>query len=839
MPPLPIEPLIPQIQAHLKHYPALILQAPPGAGKTTLVPLALLDQPWLAGRRILMLEPRRLAARAAAARMAELLGEPLGQQVGYQIRFERRVSERTRIEVLTEGILTRRLQSDPALDGVGLVIFDEFHERSLHADLALALCKESRDVLHEDLRLLIMSATLDGEAVARLLDDAPMLTSSGRSHPVSVHYLDREPEGPLEAVTTRKVLHALEEHSGDILVFLPGGGEIRRTLSRLATHPACAGVRLLPLYGDLPQAAQFEALRPDSQGLRKVVLATPIAETSLTIEGISVVVDSGWARTPRFEPRHGLTRMDTVRISQDSAEQRAGRAGRLGPGVCYRLWSKAAQRGLRPQRIPEMLEADLAPLALELAQWGANDTGDLAWLDPPPSGALAQARDLLQDLKALDQDNRITDQGRQLAGLGLHPRLAHMLLRGASLGLGQLACDLAALLDQRDILERTAGCDLRLRVEALEGYRRQGREGARRLGADPAACAQAERTARQWWSRLKASVSKRAQSSGKRQPENATTLGLLLAMAYPDRIACRRDNSVDRYRLAGGRGARLRADDTLVGQDWLVAAHLDAGSEEGRIFLAAPLDSTDLEIHLARRIREIHSIAWEPHRQAVLVRQERRFGELLLDSRAVQDADPQALRSAMLEGIRQLGLNCLPWTRELRGWQARVLSLRIWCPEQHWPDLSDATLESTLEQWLQPWLGGITRRNHLQRLDLTAILKTGLDWSRQQQLERLAPSHVRVPSGSRLRLDYSPDGEPPVLAVKLQEMFGLADTPRVADGRVPVVLHLLSPARRPIQVTRDLRNFWEHTYQEVKKELKGRYPKHAWPDDPRRAVPSR
>ena len=835
MPTLPIEPLIPQIQARLKHHPALVLQAPPGAGKTTLVPLALLDQPWLAGRRILMLEPRRLAARAAAVRMAELLGEPLGQGVGYQIRFERRISERTRIEVLTEGILTRRLQNDPALDGVGLVIFDEFHERSLHADLALALCKESRDALREDLRLLIMSATLDGEAVARLLDDAPMLTSSGRNHPVTLHYLDRESDDPMEVVTTRAVLHALTEHSGDILVFLPGGGEIRRTLSRLSTYPACAKVRLLPLYGDLPQAEQLQALRPDPQGLRKVVLATPIAETSLTIEGISIVVDAGWARTPRFEPRRGLTRMNTVRISQDSAEQRTGRAGRLGPGVCYRLWSKATQRGLRPQRIPEMLEADLAPLALELAQWGVNDAGELAWLDPPPSGALAQASDLLRDLEALDQDNRITDQGRQLAGLGLHPRLAHMLLRGASLGLGQLACDLAALLDQRDILDRTAGCDLRLRLEVLEEYRRQGRQGARRLGADPAACAQVERTARQWWNRLKRGI----QPSGRRQPENAATLGLLLAMAYPDRIACRRDNSMERYKLAGGRGARLRADDALVGQDWLVAAHLDAGSEEGCIFLAATLDPTDLEIHLLRRIREIRSIAWEPRRQAVLARQERRFGELLLDSRAVQDADPQALRIAMLEGIRQLGLNCLPWTRELRGWQARVLSLRVWCPEQAWPDLSDVALESTLEQWLEPWLDGITRRDHLQRLDLTAILKALLDWPRQQQLERLAPSHLRVPSGSRLRLDYSPDAEPPVLAVKLQEMFGLTDTPRVADGRVPVILHLLSPARRAIQVTQDLRNFWEYTYQEVKKELKGRYPKHAWPDDPHRAAPGR
>jgi len=830
---LPIEPALPAIRTALRDSAALVLQAPPGAGKTTRVPLALLDEPWLAGRCILLLEPRRLAARAAAARMASLLGEPVGRTVGYRIRFESQISPQTRIEVLTEGILTRRLQRDPALDGVGLVILDEFHERGLHADLALALCLDSQRGLRPDLRLLVMSATLDGAAVARLLGDAPIVTSESRAHSVTRHYLPRDPDGLDFNIVVRAVLAALAQHLGDLLVFLPGGGEIRQVLRRLEAEPACAGLALVPLYGDLPGDTQQRAIQPDPGGRRKVVLATPIAETSLTIEGVSVVVDAGWTRVPRFDPRSGLTRLDTVRVSADAADQRAGRAGRLGPGACYRLWSEATQARLHPRRVPEILEADLAPLALELARWGLTDANALAWLDLPPPGALAQARALLADLEALDEQGRITPIGQDLAELPAHPRLAHLLRRGAALGWGGLATDLAALLEERDLLrgEHPFGGDVAIRLEALHAFRRDGRDGARRWGADPAACARMEQTARRWRDLLKIAA----------PPEPApesTTVGLLLALAYPDRVARRRGGGADRYQLANGRGARLLTGDPLINRDWLVAAQLDAGASEGRIWLAAPVDPADLAIHLAARVRTVAEVNWDERQAAVVARRERRLGVLTLSGGPMTDVDPDALRQAMLAGVRQMGLDSLPWTRELHDWQARVLSLRHWFPDQGWPDVSDAWLMDHLDDWLAPWLDGLTRREHLLRLNLAAALHSLLDGRLRARLNEMAPTHLQAPSGSRLRLHYTPD-QPPVLAVKLQELFGLADTPRIADGRIPVTLHLLSPAQRPIQVTQDLRGFWERTYAEVRKELKGRYPKHPWPDDPWTATPTR
>ncbi len=735
--------------------------------------------------------------------------------------------------MLTEGILTRRLQRDPALEGVGLVIFDEFHERGLHADLALALCLDSQRGLREDLRLLVMSATLDGAVVARLLGDAPIVTSEGRAHPVSRHYLPRDPDGLDFNAVIRAVLTALPRHLGDLLVFLPGGGEIRQILRRLEAEPACAGLALVPLYGDLPGDAQQRALQPDPNGRRKIVLATPIAETSLTIEGVSVVVDAGWTRVPRFDPRSGLTRLETVRIAVDAAEQRAGRAGRLGPGACYRLWSEATQNRLRPRRTPEILDADLAPLALELAQWGVSDPLALAWLDPPPPGALAQARALLTELEALDEQSRITPTGQDLAELPAHPRLAHLLRRGAALGHGALAADLAALLEERDLLrgEHPFGCDLTARLDALQAFRRAGHDGARRGLADPAACVRVDQAARRWRHLLRV-------DSGLATPPAMETVGLLLALAYPDRVARRRDGGADRYLLANGRGARLLAGDPLAGRDWLVAAHLDAGASEGRIWLAAPVDPSDLETQLAARLRTIAEVSWDERLAAVVARRERRLGALILDSAPLADADPEALRQAMLSGIRRMGLDSLPWSHELRDWQARVLALRGWFPEDGWPDLSDAWLVDHLDDWLAPWLDGISRREHLQRLDLATALHGLLDGRLRARLNELAPTHLQVPSGSRLRLRYAP-GEPPVLAVKLQELFGLADTPRIADGRIAVTLHLLSPAQRPIQVTQDLRGFWERTYAEVKKELKGRYPKHPWPDDPWTATPTR
>ena len=832
-PALPIEPVLPAIRAALQNATALVLQAPPGAGKTTRVPLALLGEPWLTGQTILMLEPRRLAARAAAARMAGLLGEPVGQTVGYRIRFDRQISRQTRIEVVTEGILTRRLQRDPGLNGVGLVIFDEFHERSLHADLALALCLDSQRGLRDDLRLLVMSATLDGAAAAKLLGDAPVVTSAGRAWPVACHYLPGDAHRLDLTGVVRAILTALAQHEGDVLAFLPGGGEIRQVQRRLEAESASAGLALAALYGDLPGAAQQQAIQPDPAGRRKVVLATSIAETSLTIEGVTVVVDAGWTRIPRFDPRSGLTRLETVRVSADAAEQRAGRAGRLGPGVCYRLWSEVTHSRLRPRRVPEILEADLAPLALELANWGVNDPATLAWLDPPPAGALAQARAVLADLDALDEQGRITPTGRTLAELPTHPRLAHLLRRGVALGQGALAADLAAVLEERDLLRgaHPFGSDLTVRLEALQAFRREGRAGAQRWAADGSACSRIEQTARRWRELLKIVAA----------PEPApdpALVGLLLALAYPDRIARRREGSADRYQLANGRGARLAVGDPLSGSDWLTVAQLDAGISEGRIWLAAPVVPADLESHLAARIRTVAEVMWDERQAAVSARRERRLGALALTGEMLTGADPALLRQAMQAGVRQMGLESLPWTDELRDWQARILALRCWFPEEGWPEVADDWLTEHLDQWLEPWLNGVTRREHLARLDLAAALAGRLDGRLRPRMNELAPTHLTVPSGSRIRLQYPP-GEPPVLAVKLQELFGLADTPRIAGGRVAVTLHLLSPAQRPIQVTQDLRGFWERTYAEVKKELKGRYPKHPWPDDPWNATPTR
>ena len=832
-PVLPIEPVLPAIRAALQNATALVLQAPPGAGKTTCVPLALLDEPWLTGQTILMLEPRRLAARAAATRMAGLLGEPVGQTVGYRIRFDRQISRQTRIEVVTEGILTRRLQRDPGLTGVGLVMFDEFHERSLHADLALALCLDSQRGLRDDLRLLVMSATLDGAAAAKLLGDAPVVTSAGRAWPVACHYLPGDAHRLDLTGVVRAILTALARHEGDVLAFLPGGGEIRQVQRRLEAEPVSAGLALVPLYGDLPGAAQQQAIQPDSAGRRKVVLATSIAETSLTIEGVTVVVDAGWTRVPRFDPRSGLTRLETVRVSADAAEQRAGRAGRLGPGTCYRLWSEATHSRLRPRRVPEILEADLAPLVLELANWGVNDPATLAWLDPPPPGALAQARAVLADLEALDDQGRITPTGRTLAELPTHPRLAHLLRRGAALGQGALAADLAAVLEERDLLRgaHPFGSDLTVRLEALQAFRREGRAGAQRWAADGSACSPIEQTARRWRELLKIVAA----------PEPApdpALVGLLLALAYPDRIARRREGGADRYQLANGRGARLAVDDPLSGSDWLTVAQLDAGISEGRIWLAAPVAPADLESHLAARICTVAEVTWDERQAAVSARRERRLGALMLAGETLMGADPALLRQAMRAGVRQMGLESLPWTDELRDWQARISALRCWFPEEGWPEVADDWLTEHLDQWLEPWLNGVTRREHLARLDLAAALTSLLDQRLRTRLNELAPTHLTVPSGSRIRLQYPP-GKPPVLAVKLQELFGLADTPRIGGGRVAVTLHLLSPAQRPIQVTQDLRGFWERTYAEVKKELKGRYPKHPWPDDPWNATPTR
>lgn len=824
---LPVTQLLPELCQTLAKQRAAVVAAPPGSGKTTLIPLELINQPWLAGQKILMLEPRRLATRAAARRMAQLLGERVGDRVGYQVRFEREISERTRIEVVTEGILTRRLQQDPELQGVGLIIFDEFHERSLHADLALALCLDVMENLREDLRLLVMSATLDTGAVAGLLGGAPVIIGEGRSHPVELRYLDR-PAADINQSVVRGVLRAIAETTGDILVFLPGTGEIRRAEASLGQQLP-PGIALFPLYGDLSRGKQDAALTPQANG-RRVVLATSIAETSLTIEGIGAVLDAGWSRRPRFDPNSGLSRLQTVRVSAASADQRAGRAGRLGPGVCYRLWTVAEQARLVPHQAPELLEADLAPLVLELALWGVTTPDALRWLNPPPAGAYAQARELLQRLDALDAAGRITAVGRRMAGLALHPRLAHLLLNAGE----QLAraLDLAGLLSERDILKRAPGIthsvDIEERLQRLAVWRRGRRDSHAEPYLDRAICQQVERAVKQW---------RRMLGTMKGQGGSHLSVGGLLLLAFPDRIAQRCPGSNGRYLLASGRALLMPEGDPLGQHDYLVVAALDAGRREGRAYLAAPIGVDEIRDIQAQHIQVTQRVEWEAASQAVVAQEEERLGSIILSRRPLTRIDPETGCRAMLAGIRAMGLSVLPWSDSQLQWRQRVISLRSWLDQASWPDFSDTALLDTLEEWLAPWLDGISRREHLKRLDLYAILNSRLSWEQQQTLDKLAPATLLMPSGSRRRLNYQA-GKPPVLSVRLQELFGLQETPTVCHGSVSVMLHLLSPAQRPIQVTQDLAGFWERTYAEVRKELKGRYPKHYWPDDPYSAAPT-
>ena len=823
---LPITAALPELAAALSRPGLAVLQAPPGAGKSTGVPLALLDAPWLSGQRMLVLEPRRLAARAVANRMASLLGESVGETVGYRMRLDTKVGPRTRIEVVTEGILTRQLQRDPALEGVGLVIFDEFHERSLQADLGLALTLDVRRQLRPQLRLLVMSATLDGAAIARLLDDAPLISAPGLSFPVETRYAERDSNDYLDRQVAAAIHRALREDEGDLLVFLPGAGEIRRVESLLSGK---IDAQLHPLYGDLPREAQDQAIQPAPAGQRKIVLATNIAETSLTIEGVRVVIDAGLERRNLFDPRSGMNRLETVQISLASADQRRGRAGRVAPGVCYRLWTEARQRSLAAYTPAEIVSADLASLALELACWGTGDPAELAWLTPPPAGPLAQARELLQTLGALDGDERITAHGREMHRLGTHPRLAHLLVCAQQAGVASTGCALAALLGERDILrtrpnERDA--DLRTRLELL------ARQTDTVGHADRHALRQVQRSAE--------SFARQLGLRGKPGNIDMHEAGWLLASAYPDRIGRARAPGSGRYQLSNGRGAFFAEPQSLASNEFLVIPELDAGQREARIFAAAPLSLKDIEQHFGDAIQDTGRVYWDEREQAVLARRQRSLGQLILSDAASPDPDRTQIAVAMLEGIRSMGLDALPWNAELRQWQART---RLSCEAQPdatppWPDVSDAVLLTTLESWLLPWLDGVSRRTHLPRLDLRAALHGMLSWQQQQRLDEFAPTHLAVPSGSRIAIDYL-DGPIPSLSVRLQEVFGLGETPRIAGGRIGVLLKLLSPARRPVQVTRDLESFWRTAYHDVRKELKGRYPKHYWPEDPHQAEPTR
>jgi ATP-dependent helicase HrpB len=835
---LPIDAALPELRTAVAAHANVVLQAPPGAGKSTGVPLALLGERSLADGKIVMLEPRRLAARAVATRMAQMLGESVGQTVGFRTRLESKVSQGTRIEVVTEGILTRWLQRDATLEGVALVIFDEFHERSLNADLGLALCLDAQTEVREDLRILVMSATLDATAVARLLGDAPIVTAAGRAFEVATHWLAGAVanrgarEVDVAVRMARTIAQSMEHDGGDILAFLPGQAEIRRTQQHLEDQGLPRHVSVLPLFGDLSPADQDAALRPGDAQHRKIVLATNIAETSLTIEGVRVVVDSGLARRARFDPATGMSGLETVRISRASADQRRGRAGRLGPGVCYRLWSETEHASLAAQTAPEILEADLAPVALDLAEWGIVDPRTLRWLDPPPAATFAQARDLLRSLEAIDAPGRITPHGRALARLGTHPRLAHMIVHGAELGLQRLAVEIAAVLGERDLLRWSANrrdADLRLRIEALRRGRVDDPHVAADLRVDGGARQRALRSLEVLQRQAPAVPSA---ARGAKQEEDE--IGRLLAFAYPDRIAQSRGGG-GRYLLAGGRGARLLDAQSIGQAEFLVVADLDAGEREALIRLAAPVSRAALESDFAALIEHRERFEWDAREQAVVAQDERWLGAIRLAERRLENPDSARVTSALLTGIAELGLEALPWSKEARALRQRLMFAREFDTRasQPWPDVSDTALSATLDTWLAPWLTGMSRRDHLGRLDMTAIIGGLLDWNQRQRLDQIAPTHLQVPSGSRIPIDYA---SAPTVAVRLQEVFGLAVTPAIGGGSVPLTLQLLSPAHRPVQVTKDLASFWARGYAEVKKELKGRYPKHYWPDDPTTAV---
>ncbi len=818
---LPINDAIPSLLSVLQAGNRAVVQAPPGAGKTTAIPLALLKEDWAKNGKILMLEPRRLAARSAARHMASLLGQKVGETVGYRVQMDNCISDKTRIEILTEGILTRRLQSDPELEGINAIIFDEYHERSLQADLGLALSLDCQEGLREDLKLIVMSATLDGDAISALLDDAPIISSEGRAFPVDTKYLGKPEQlhygrPDIVGATTKAIRKALKEETGSLLIFLPGEGEIRKVEAELKSTKLPNHIQVTPLFGAMPLAEQDKAIRPTIEGERKIVLATNIAETSLTINGIRVVIDSGFKRIAKYNPSNGLTHLETKMISIASATQRQGRAGRVEAGICYRLWDKNNEGAMSPFDSPEIIEADLSSLALDLANWGLVDTKQLKWLDSPNPALLSQARDLLYQLGAIDQEYHITAHGQTLSRLPMHPRLGHMILKGQEVGFAKEACDIAALLSERDLIKDRKKCDFRLRVESLPHH-----PFGKRIRA----------LSSHWFKRLPKSNMPKS-STLLEYPDSIT--GLLLSLAYPDRIALRRQGADARYQLANNRGAKLDELDKLSTEPCLCVADLSGDGRDSFIRMGAPIELPALKEFYEDNLDRGTFAQWDKRTRSIKARTQLRLGSLILQDAPSENLPSDQIESALFTGIRDLGIASLPWKKESLDYLQRLRVAHHLSPND-WPDVSDDNLLNTLETWLAPFLSShidkCRKIEDLRSLDLKAPLIALLDWPQQQTLEKFVPTHWPVPSGSNIKIDYTiPDT--PVLAVKLQEMFGATETPKIGGGKCALTLHLLSPARRPLQITQNLESFWSDSYHAVKAEMKGRYPRHPWPDDP-------
>jgi ATP-dependent helicase HrpB len=813
---LPVAEVVPEILQKLSTNNTLIINAPTGAGKSTLLPLALLNENWLNRKKIYMLEPRRLAAKTIAYRMAEMLGEQIGESIGYRIRFESKTSSKTKIEVLTEGILTRMLQSDNALEDAAAVIFDEFHERSIHADVALALSREAQQILRPDLKIVVMSATLDLPQLSGLLN-APTVKSEGRLYPVDIKYGNGNDVRHIPEICAQTTIQAVKENTeGDTLVFLPGQAEIKRCEDILRSN--LREFEITPLYGMLSSSQQQRAILPSKSGKRKVVLATTIAETSLTIQGITIVVDSGFVRVSKFDPNSGLFRLETIQVDKDSATQRTGRAGRLSPGTCYRIWTKATHAQLTEHRTPEILEADLADLVLDMAQWGVSDIRKLTWLNPPPTGHINQAKELLTQLEAIGK-NKITEHGRKMHSLPCHPRLAHMLLKADELNQVALAADIAAVLEEKDPLQRDSGIDLCIRIEKLRRFRKTGKLSG-------------------VWKRIN-QISNSYRRLFKTEEDNSHfdpyDAGLILVFAYPERIAHSRPGNNAQFQLANGKIAMIGHKDDLAFEPWLAVANVNARDGVGKIFLAAPLNPTDLQPFL--ETKEV--VKWDSRIDEFSASTDLRIGSIILQSKPLQNPDPELKIEAICDAIRKDGKHLLDLNAEFKQLQNRVKSLSIWNTKEDYPSMDTQALFETAETWLGPYLKDVKRIDDLKKLKLAELLFNALDWDFQQKLNAFAPVMLDVPSGSSVKLEYKENGDSPILAVRLQEVFGLENTPSINQGKNSVILHLLSPGFKPVQITKDLKSFWANTYFEVRKELKRRYPKHSWPENPLEAVPVR